>query len=97
MTNVNTPSPSRLNRAMPWHHNSHVQPERGLGIKNFAPGFSSYFHPQKATCSPSLVPSNQRISQAVGNRLPTSDSIQGPSVRGRRGLNTRIDGRYIPK
>jgi hypothetical protein len=97
LTNLNSPSPSRLNRAMPWADNSQVAPDRSLGIKHFAPGFSGYFHPTKVTCAPSLSPPHQRVTPPVGVRLPISGNIQGPSVRGRQGLNTRIDGRHYPR
>jgi hypothetical protein len=97
LSNLNTPSPSRLNRAMPLAAGSQIAPDRSLGMKHFAPGFASYFHPTQPTCGPSLVPSNQRMLQQVGVRLPVSGSIAGPSVRGRPGLNSRIEGSYRPK
>jgi hypothetical protein len=97
LTNLNTPSPSRLNRAMPWHPNNQVQPDRSLGMKTFAPGFASYFHPSKPTCTPSVTAPQLRGSKVVGQPLPRSGTIAGPMTRGSRGLNTRIDGRFYPK
>jgi hypothetical protein len=82
---------------MPWHKNSHVQPEKSLGVKHFAPGFSSYFHPTQPTCSPSTTTPRVGLRPTVGTRLPRSDSIAGPATRGSRGLNTTIEGRFYPK
>jgi hypothetical protein len=97
LSNLNTPSPSRVNRAMPMHPGVSAQPDRSLGIKRFAPGFSSYINPRAATCTPSLEGVGHRVSQMVGMRLAQSGNVPGPNVRGRQGLNTKIDGRHYPR
>jgi hypothetical protein len=51
MTNVNTPSPSRLNRAMPKYDGAVADGP----VLNFAPGFSAPVSTQgRATCDPSV-------------------------------------------
>jgi hypothetical protein len=90
MTDMNSVSHSRVNRAMPWSRGLHAQPDRSLGIKHFAPGFSAHFHPTYPTCSPSETPVNIRGKKIVGQALARSGSIPGPSV------NTKIEGRYYP-
>ena len=91
MSDMNSVSHSRVNRAMPWSRGVHAQPDPSLGIKHFAPGFAAPFHPSMPTCSPSSVPVNIRGKKAVGVALTRSASIPGPSV------NTKIEGRYYPK
>lgn len=50
MTNINSASPSRLNRSMPKH-----DPVKADGpVKQFAPGFAAPYNTQgRATCEPS--------------------------------------------
>lgn len=65
MTNLNSASPSRLNRAAPKA--DHPGPETLRGQHTFAPGFTANIY-HKASCEPSLVPSNIRGSTAaIGN------------------------------
>jgi len=90
MTNVNTPSRSRVNRAMPHNSGMFAQPDKSLGIKTFAPGFSSYFHPSVPTCAPSLAPPAAPRRIAIGQKLPQSGTVSGPRI------NTSIAGRHYP-
>ena len=91
MSDMNTGSPSRLNRAMPHSRGIHAQPDKSLGIKHFAPGFAAHFHPTLPTCGPSLIPPDARHKVSIGARLPRSASIGGPM------MSTKIEGRYYPK
>jgi hypothetical protein len=52
MTNLNSPSPSRLNRAAP--RAEHPDPSSIRGQYTFAPGFTANIY-HKASCEPSLV------------------------------------------
>jgi hypothetical protein len=97
LSNLNTASPSRSNRAMPWHPNAATQPDPSLGIKTFAPGFASYFHPSKPTCMPSLQQPHIPVRPMVGQRLEMSPTVASPTIRGRQGLNSRIESRHYPK
>ena len=90
-TNLNSPSPSRLNRAAPKA--DHPGPERFLGQHTFAPGFSANIY-SKSSCEPSLVRNNMKgTTVAVGDMAspaPHSKTIGGPS------LNHRILARHRP-
>lgn len=89
MNNINSPSPSRLNRAAPKYDGAVADP--GLGVKHFAPGFSSHVSPNGATCSPSLEPVSLRGQQPVGRSFSPSNSVPGPIA------NTEFAGRHIGK
>lgn len=76
MSNMNSASPSRQNRAMPRYEGATADP--GLGVKHFAPGFSAHVSPNGATCSPSLSPVNLKGVQPVGRSFSPSGTIPGP-------------------
>jgi hypothetical protein len=73
MTNMNSPSPSRLNRAMP----ALEQPkfDSSYGQRHFAPGFSSPVSPYGATCTPSTAPIDVRGKVQIGVPRVRSESI----------------------
>ena len=67
MSDINSPSPSRLDRAMPKH-------ERPVGdspfLWNFAPGFVAPFNMQsQPTCEPSRQPVNFKVTAATGREF----------------------------
>ena len=73
MTNINSPSPSRLNRAMPV-----VNGPRGanlLGSKLFAPGFSADVY-DTPTCGASTSAVNLRGVQPVGRAFGASRTVR---------------------
>lgn len=90
-TNLNSPSPSRLNRAAPKA--DHPGPERHIGQHTFAPGFTANIY-SKASCEPSLTRNNMKgATVAIGDMaspMPHSRTIGGPS------LNHRIIARHRP-
>ena len=90
-TNLNSPSPSRLNRAAPKA--DHPGQERYVGQHTFAPGFTANIY-SKASCEPSLTRNTVKgTTVAVGDLaspLAPSRTIGGPS------LNHKILARYKP-
>jgi hypothetical protein len=85
MADLNSGSPSRLNRAAPKYDGAVADP--GLGVKHFAPGFAAHVSPNGATCSPSLAPVDLRGKQPIGRSFSPSGTIPGPIV------NTVFEGR----
>lgn len=73
LTNLNSPSPSRLNRAMPQAKQPSQQGT--LGVKHWAPGFSSevYHSPH---CAPSLSPPNLKGFLPVGKVMPKGGDMR---------------------
>ena len=96
LTNLNSPSPSRLNRAKPPLEHRKVDYD-GRPM-HFAPGFSSPISSQGATCQPTSTPVNLRGKVSIGglsqgrggglinnpSKFVRSDTIAGP------GINTRV-------
>jgi len=76
MTDINSPSPSRLNRAMPKH-----EPVTADGpVLNFAPGFAAPFNKAgRATCEPSHTGVNFKVTAATGKAL-TPQLAAGPRI-----------------
>jgi hypothetical protein len=65
MTNINSPSPSRINRAAP--RADHPGPERYRGQHTFAPGFTANIY-SKASAEPSLERVNMKgVTASVGD------------------------------
>ena len=65
LTDLNSPSPSRLNRAMP--RIARPAESTKLGTKHFAPGFSADVYANRATAEWSQAPVNLRATtQRVG-------------------------------
>lgn len=84
MSDINTPSKSRLNRAMP----KFAQRVPDLPVQHFAPGFSAPVSSQGATCQESTVTGNAVFGKVVINRaLPASGMFPNPMT------NTRIVAR----
>jgi hypothetical protein len=88
MTNLNSPSPSRLNRAAPRIDTPPISPH--LGTVNFGPGFSAPVSEHGPICVPSSTPVNIRGKVAVGVRRDSSSSIPGP------GANAIVEARHRP-
>ena len=84
MGNVNTPSASRLNRAMPKFD----QPRADLPVKHFAPGFSAPVSSAGATCQVSEAAVNLHGKVATGRALTHSRSVPGPQAM------TELAGRH---
>ncbi len=78
MTNLNSPSPSRLNRAAPRIEAKPISPE--MGIRNFGPGFSAPVSAHGAICVPSAAPIDIRGKVQVGVARDRSASIPGPEA-----------------
>jgi hypothetical protein len=76
MSDINSPSPSRLNRAAP----KVVQPPVDVSAPpmQFAPGFTAHVSPHGATCAPSTTGVHARISASPGTALTGSKSVPGP-------------------
>lgn len=89
MANMNSASPSRVNRAMPQYQAPAV--DQGFGIKHFAPGFSAHVSPNGPTCSPSLSPVDIKGKQPIGRSFTPSSTVPGPIA------NTEFAGRHIGK
>lgn len=86
MTNVNTPSPSRLNRAMPKHW---FPVEESMGTKVFGPGFAAEIDAYgRPTCSVSGTA--VRGSQPINKVFQRTGNIPGPEA------NRTIVGRWSP-
>jgi len=73
MTDMNSPSHSRLNRAMPALQQPATDPS--LGQRHFAPGFSSPVSPHGATCAPSTAPIDVRGKVQIGVPRVRSETI----------------------
>ncbi|MBO0710758.1 MAG: hypothetical protein J2P47_05700 [Acetobacteraceae bacterium] len=72
MSDINSASPSRLNRSMPKHG---PQPVADGPIMNFAPGFAAPFNTGgMATCEPSHQRLNFTAKVAAGSRMSPSRS-----------------------
>jgi hypothetical protein len=85
MSNINSPSHSRLNRSMP----KFPQPQADMPVKHFAPGFSAPVSSGGPTCQESEVRGNQVVGKVMTNRtLPASGTIPGPQH------NTQVAGRH---
>lgn len=82
LTNLNSPSPSRLNRAMPAV--KPPSPAGSLGVKHWAPGFSSEVF-NGSHCAPSLNPPDLKGFQPVGRRFPQGTDMvhRGTFAQGR--------------
>jgi hypothetical protein len=88
MDNLNSPSHSRVNRAMPQHAAPPV--DKGYGLKHFAPGFSGHVF-DKATCAASLSPVDVRGTQPIGRTFSAAKTIPGPIA------STNFEGRHAGK
>jgi len=86
--NLNSPSPSRLNRAAPRLDVPAPSPE--LGTVHFAPGFSAPVSAHGPMCVPSSSPVNLRGKVAIGVARDPSSSIPGPSA------NAIVEARHRP-
>jgi len=98
MTDVNTPSPSRLNRAMPMHY----MPPADGAVVNFAPGFSAPVNSQgMATSGWSTSRVNFKTTVAAGRALPRATTYPQigqahlglPGNQYRHGYNTPMTPR----
>jgi hypothetical protein len=81
MTNLNSPSPSRSNRAAPRLEVPPLSPE--LGVKHWGMGITSQFSRHGPVCVEAANPVNLRGSVAVGPRAQAhspSVSIPGPGA-----------------
>ncbi len=83
MANVATPSPSRLNRAMPKFDVRQAD----LPTKHFAPGFSAPVSSQGPTCQESEAGVNVRGQTSINRQLPANR--RWPNLM----ANTEIHGR----
>lgn len=88
MTNMNSPSHSRVNRAMPKVEQPPV--DLTYGVRHFAPGFSAAVSSQGATCGPSVASVDLRGSVRINRQLPRATSVPGPAA------NSVIAGRHVP-
>lgn len=72
MSDINSASPSRLNRAMPKH-----DPVVADGpVLNFAPGFAAPFNRAgRATCEPSRTGVNFTVRSAAEAKLPKQNNM----------------------
>lgn len=81
MTNFNSPSPSRLNRAAP--RATHPHPSQARGTKTFGPGFTANVY-DKASCEWSQDPVHMRgITANIGSSaspFQRTATIPGPSA-----------------
>jgi hypothetical protein len=88
LTNLNSPSHSRLNRAMPKAYAPPINPEAGL--MSFGPGFSAPISLQGPVCVPTATPAQVRGSVQIGQRRSASTSVPGPSA------NAIVEARHRP-
>jgi hypothetical protein len=92
MTNLNSPSPSRLNRAAP--RADHPGSERYRGQHTFAPGFTANIY-SKASCEPSLNQPNIKGStvkiDTLASPFSRATTIDGPNI------NTVVAARHMPR
>ncbi len=84
MTEINTPSHSRLNRAMP----KFAQRQPDLPVKHFAPGFSAPMSSQGPTCQESESRVDVRGQTTINRQLPANGRWPSPMA------NTEIHGRF---
>jgi hypothetical protein len=85
MSNMNSPSASRVGRAMPKFD----QPRADMPVKHFAPGFSAPVSSGGPTCQVSEASVNLHGKVATGKSLQHSRSVPGPQAM------TEIAGRYV--
>jgi hypothetical protein len=95
-TNLNSPSPSRLNRAAP--RVEQPKPDYGGQPMHFAPGFSSPISTMGATCQPSssAVDLRGRIpigGIAAGGAVNTASPFQRSNTIPGAAANTTIEAR----
>ena len=83
MTEINTPSHSRLNRAMPKF--AQYQPD--MPVKHFAPGFSAPVSSEGPTCQVSEASVDLRGKTSINRQLSTNGRWPSPMT------NTEINGR----
>lgn len=88
MTNLNSPSPSRLNRAAPRIDSPAPSPE--LGTVHFGPGFSAPVSRDGPICVPSSSPVNLRGKIPIGVARSASQTVPGP------GANAIVEARHRP-
>lgn len=94
MSDLNSPSHSRLNRAAP---RARVPaPSTSLGQVTFAPGFAAEVHSAGSTCAPSLSgPTGLKgYTGAVGDRavpFPGSNTVPGPRA------NAVVHARHVTR
>jgi hypothetical protein len=86
--NLNSASPSRLNRAAPRIDVPAPSPD--LGTVHFGPGFSSPVSRNGPMCVPSSSPVDLRGKVQIGMRREQSASIPGPSA------NAIVEARHRP-
>ncbi len=85
MTDINSPSNSRLNRAMPKFQVNHPD----MPVRHFAPGFSAQVSSAGPTCQVSEAKVDLRGKVTTGVALQHSRSIPGPQA------NTELHGRHV--
>lgn len=91
MTNLNSPSPSRLNRAAPRYNAPPISPE--MGVKHWGMGIASQFSAHGPVCVESSSNINLRGQLAVGpHAVPRgpNNAFPGPSA------NAIVEGRHRP-
>ncbi len=88
LTDLNSPSASRLNRAAPRLQPNPPSPD--LGIVHFAPGFSAPVSRFGPSCTTSSSPLDIRGKIPIGVSRSPSKSIPGP------GANAVIEARHRP-
>jgi hypothetical protein len=86
--NLNSASPSRLNRAAPRIDVPPPSPD--LGTVHFAPGFSAPVSRHGPMCVPSSSPVDLRGKVQIGVARDSSASIPGPSA------NAIVEARHRP-
>ena len=84
MTNINSPSASRLNRSMPKFD----APRADMPAMHFAPGFSVPYSTNGATCQESQTANQVSGKVLVGRALPASHTVPGPQAF------TQVAGRH---
>ena len=77
-TNLNSASPSRLNRSAPRVEQKPISTE--MGIRNFGPGFAAPVSAHGAICVPSSSPVDIRGKVQIGVARDRSASIPGPDA-----------------
>lgn len=96
MSQVNTPSPSRLNRAMPKFSQPPIASD--MPVKHFAPGFSAgisrgFDGTGGATCQVSDAQVNVKGSTQIGVPLRPTAKFGGEQTPGPQAM-TQIGGRH---
>ena len=91
LTNLNSPSPSRTNNAMP--RRSTPRNANLLGVKQWAPGFSSPVY-DTASCDVSTSAVNVRGVQIPGRRFERSPNMVSPGLGDN--LMTQVQGVHRP-